>query len=63
MIGFDLVDHDMAEALEQACFERGLLTLTCGQRGIRLAPPLTVTEAQCDTALAIVETACQALPQ
>jgi 4-aminobutyrate aminotransferase len=63
MIGFDLVDHDMAEALEQACFERGLLTLTCGRRGIRLAPPLTVTEAQCDTALAIVETACQALPQ
>jgi 4-aminobutyrate aminotransferase len=62
MIGFDLPDHDAAEAFEQACFQRGLLTLTCGQRGIRLAPPLVVTEAQCDTALAILATACEALP-
>ena len=32
MIGIDLPDHDTAEALEQACFERGLLVLTCGER-------------------------------
>ena len=30
MIGIDLPDHDTAEALERACFERGLLVLTCG---------------------------------
>jgi 4-aminobutyrate aminotransferase-like enzyme len=61
MIGFDLVDHDMAVAFERACFERGVLTLTCGRRGVRLAPPLVVTEAQCDTALAVLADACHAV--
>jgi 4-aminobutyrate aminotransferase len=61
MIGFDLVDHDMAEAFEQACFERGVLALTCGKRGVRLAPPLVVTEDQCTRALQIIAEACQAL--
>ena len=54
MIGIDLPDHDTAEALEQACFERGLLVLTCGERAIRMAPPLVVTIEQADTALAIL---------
>lgn len=61
MIGFDLVDHDMAADFERACFERGVLALTCGRRGIRLAPPLVVTDAQCDTALRIIADACQAV--
>jgi 4-aminobutyrate aminotransferase len=61
MIGFDLTDHDAAVAVEQACFERGLLVLTCGQRGIRLAPPLVVTAAQADAALAIIAEACGAV--
>ncbi len=59
MIGFDVTDHDAAVALEQACFRRGLLTLTCGMRGLRLAPPLVVREHQCETALAIIADACQ----
>ena len=61
MIGFDVTDHDTAEAVEQACFERGLLVLTCGQRGVRMAPPLVVNAAQADTALAIVADACEAV--
>jgi 4-aminobutyrate aminotransferase len=61
MIGFDLVDHDMAEAFEQACFRRGVLVLTCGKRGVRLAPPLVVTEEQCDIALRIMADACEAV--
>jgi 4-aminobutyrate aminotransferase len=61
MIGFDLVDHDMAEAFERAAFERGLLALTCGQRGIRMAPPLVVDEHQCEIALGIVAAACEAV--
>jgi 4-aminobutyrate aminotransferase len=61
MIGFDVTDHDTAEAVEQACFERGLLVLTCGQRGLRMAPPLVVNAAQADTALAIVADACEAV--
>jgi len=61
MIGFDLTDNAAAVALEQACFQRGLLVLTCGQRGIRLAPPLVVTAEQADTALSIIADACQAV--
>jgi 4-aminobutyrate aminotransferase len=61
MIGFDVTDHDTAEALEQACFQRGLLVLTCGRKGIRLAPPLVVNDAQADTALTIVAEACDSL--
>ena len=61
MIGFDLVDHDMAYEFEQECFRRGLLTLTCGKQGVRLAPPLVVTEAQCDTALTILDAALAAV--
>jgi 4-aminobutyrate aminotransferase len=61
MIGIDLPDHDTAEALERACFERGLLVLTCGERSIRLAPPLVVTPGQADTALAVMNDALRAI--
>jgi len=61
MIGFDVTDHDTAEEVEQACFERGLLLLTCGQRSLRVAPPLVVNFEQADTALAIIADACEAV--
>jgi 4-aminobutyrate aminotransferase len=61
MIGIDLPDHDTAVALEQACFRRGLLVLTCGERTVRLAPPLVVTEAQADVGLAILADALASL--
>jgi 4-aminobutyrate aminotransferase len=61
MIGIDLPDHDTAEALQRACFEGGLLILTCGQRSIRLAPPLVVTAAQAETALDILADALDSL--
>jgi 4-aminobutyrate aminotransferase len=61
MIGIDLPDHDTAAALERACFERGLLVLTCGDRSIRLAPPLVVTRGQADTALSIMDEALTAI--
>jgi 4-aminobutyrate aminotransferase len=61
MIGIDLPDHDAAVALEQACFRRGLLVLTCGERTVRLAPPLVVTEAQADVGLAILADALASL--
>jgi 4-aminobutyrate aminotransferase len=61
MIGIDLPDHDTAEALQRSCFERGLLVLTCGQRSIRLAPPLIVTASQSDTALDILADALDSL--
>jgi 4-aminobutyrate aminotransferase len=61
MIGIDLPDHDASVALERACFERGLLVLTCGRRSIRLAPPLIVTAEQADTALAILADALECI--
>ena len=54
MIGIDLPDHDRADALQEACFRRGLLTLTCGERSLRLAPPLVVTIEQADIAIGIL---------
>jgi len=42
------------EAVIQACFHRGLLLLTCGEAGIRFCPPLCVTAAQVETALALL---------
>ena len=48
-------DHDYTA--EQACFQRGLLTLTCGERTLRLAPPLVIRPDQVDTALPILEEA------
>jgi 4-aminobutyrate aminotransferase len=61
LVGFDLPDHDTAAALERACFERGLLALTCGQRGFRLAPPLMITEEHAAVGLSILADACEAL--
>jgi 4-aminobutyrate aminotransferase len=61
MIGIDLPDHDHAAELERACFERGLLVLTCGERSIRLAPPLVVTPGQADTAVSIMDEALTAM--
>ena len=59
MIGMDLPDHEMSVAVEQACFRRGLLLLTCGERSVRLAPPLVVTAEQADVAVAILADALQ----
>jgi len=60
MIGVELPTHDDAVDLEQECFRRGLLLLTCGESSVRLAPPLVVTREQADTALAIIDTALAA---
>lgn len=39
----------------QACFEKGLLILGCGENTIRLIPPLIITKQEADTALEILE--------
>ncbi len=46
MVGIDFETHEIAAAAEQAAFRRGLLVLTCGERSIRLAPPLIVSREQ-----------------
>ena len=51
MIGveFDTAEH--AEAVQWEAFQKGLLILECGRSSVRMAPPLTVTEAEMSTAL------------
>jgi 4-aminobutyrate aminotransferase len=63
MIGIELVkDREkktMAirerDILINKAFERGLLLLGCGSNSIRLAPPLIITKADANRALAIIE--------
>jgi len=63
MIGVELVrDRERkTKAIEernrviQACFEKGLLILGCGENSIRLIPPLIITRREADLALSILE--------
>ena len=50
-VEFDTAEH--AEAVQWACFERGLLVLECGKSSVRMSPALTVSEAEMTTALRI----------
>jgi 4-aminobutyrate aminotransferase len=55
MIGIDLPHHDAAAAVERAAFDRGLLMLGCGDRAIRMSPPLVFREDQARVALDLFE--------
>ena len=67
MIGVELVKDPVnkEKAIEerskviQACFEKGLLILGCGENVIRLIPPLIITQKEADTALTIFEEVLQ----
>ena len=50
-VEFDTAEH--AEAVQRACFERGLLVLECGKSSVRMSPALTVSENEMSTALRI----------
>jgi 4-aminobutyrate aminotransferase len=57
MIGVDFGDHDAADAVEKACFRRGLLVLGAGDSAVRIAPPLTITGEQAEAGLAVFDQA------
>jgi len=69
MLGLDLVgdldtkDPAIRERNEvlQRCFRKGLLLLGAGQSVIRLVPPLTVTRAEADAAVEILDAALTAV--
>jgi len=46
-----------ARGIVAACMERGLLVLTAGDNVVRFVPPLILTEADVDRAVAILEAA------
>jgi 4-aminobutyrate aminotransferase len=53
MIGIEFGSHGAAEAVQEAAFHRGLLTLECGESSLRFSPPLVVDAASVDTAIRI----------
>jgi 4-aminobutyrate aminotransferase/(S)-3-amino-2-methylpropionate transaminase len=59
MLALEFVERtpDRAKSTVSAAFERGLVLLSCGLYGnvIRLLPPLTITDAEVDEGLAILE--------
>lgn len=54
MIGLEFQTADQAQAVVHACFQQGLITLGCGDQGIRLSPPLVVEQEEADAALEIL---------
>ena len=57
MIGIEFDTAEHAEAVQWACFQRGLLVLECGKTSVRMSPALTVTQDEMATALRIFENA------
>ncbi|MFB6090715.1 MAG: aminotransferase class III-fold pyridoxal phosphate-dependent enzyme [Halobellus sp.] len=61
LIAFDLPTKERRDAVIRAALERGLLTLGCGYRSIRLLPPLDVTEREIDMGADLLVDAVQAV--
>jgi 4-aminobutyrate aminotransferase len=53
MLGVEFGSHGSAEAVQDAAFRRGLLTLECGESSLRFSPPLVVSEAEVDVAVTV----------
>jgi 4-aminobutyrate aminotransferase len=52
---------ELRNQIIQECYRRGLLVLGCGQNNLRFSPSLTVTHAEVDKALGILESAIGAV--
>ena len=53
MLGVEFDSHGAAEAVQDAAFRRGLLTLECGESSLRFSPPLIVDTESVDIAIRI----------
>ena len=51
MLGVEFATPELAEAVQLAAFERGLLVLECGRKTVRMCPPLIVGEDEMATGL------------
>lgn len=50
-IGVEFPDGQVANAIQNRCFEKGLLVLEAGENVVRLTPPLVVTAEEAQTGL------------
>ncbi|MCA1846804.1 MAG: aminotransferase class III-fold pyridoxal phosphate-dependent enzyme, partial [Actinobacteria bacterium] len=62
MIGVELRDKSVAEAVQARCLNDGLIVLLCGpgENVLRLIPPLTISDDEFDRGLDILVTAIAA---
>lgn len=51
MLAVEFHSHEVAHAVQDAAFHRGILTLECGESSLRFSPPLIVDAASVDTAV------------
>jgi 4-aminobutyrate aminotransferase len=51
MIGVEFSTPEIAHAVEEASFQKGVLVLGCGDKSIRMSPPLMIDRAQAETGL------------
>ena len=61
LLGLRLREGLSNAALQNGAVAEGLLTVAAGMNVLRLAPPLIVTEAECDEAVAMLEAALERL--
>jgi 4-aminobutyrate aminotransferase len=60
MIGTEYVSAQVAATVQRNAFERGLLLLDCGEKSIRVSPPLVITAEQARTGLDLLGDALEA---
>ncbi|MDT0633150.1 L-lysine 6-transaminase [Rubrivirga sp. S365] len=60
MCAFDLPSKEIRNAVVQRAFDDGAIVLGCGERSVRFRPALTVTDADLDAGVAILEGAIKA---
>jgi len=53
--------HDLRDEIVKMAFQRGLLTLGCGESTIRISPPLSITKQQMTDGLLVLEEAITAI--
>jgi 4-aminobutyrate aminotransferase len=58
MIGIEFDDAEIADAVEVACFKRGVLVLRAGDSTVRMSPPLVIDQDQAAVGLRVFEEAC-----
>ncbi|MFH1424599.1 MAG: aspartate aminotransferase family protein [archaeon] len=61
MIGFDLQKEGDNKKVVNEALKNGLALLTCGYKGIRIAPPLIITEEDAEKGLGILEESLKAV--
>ncbi|HYL40009.1 MAG TPA: aminotransferase class III-fold pyridoxal phosphate-dependent enzyme [Candidatus Binatus sp.] len=61
MIGVEFADPKLAEEVQFACFEQGLLVLECGKQTVRMCPPLIASSDDVATGLRIFGQAVEAV--